>query len=304
MRDSREVADDGRDDADQQRVRCRDAPRRIISVTDSVVDHYAGSGDLTSSIAAALDAAGIERERMATTVLAPVDEFHIRGRTATVEIIEALQVNASSRVLDIGSGLGGPARTIAEVAAAHVTGVDLTPAFSATAADLSVWTGLSSRTTFLVGDATALEFPDGHFDAALTVHVGMNIPDKAAMYSEAHRVLKPSGRFVVYDVLQGPGGDVHYPVPWARSSTTSYLATRSEMTQFLGDAGFTVLQETDSSAESLAWFEAMAARLAESGPPPVTFAAFLGSNFREMARNQVTNLREHRIETVTFVCEA
>ncbi|WP_229866545.1 class I SAM-dependent methyltransferase [Sinomonas cellulolyticus] len=273
-------------------------------MTDPVVDHYAGSDDLTSSIAAALDAAGIEREGMTTAVLPPVDEFHIRGRAATVEIIEALKVDASSRVLDIGSGLGGPARTIAEVADAHVTGVDLTPAFAATASDLSVWTGLSSRTTFLVGDATALEFPDGHFDAALTVHVGMNVADKAAMYREAHRVLKPRGRFVVYDVLQGEGGEVNYPVPWARSSSTSFLATRAEMTEFLRGAGFAVLDAIDSSAESLAWFEAMAARLAASGPPPVTFAAFLGGDFREMARNQVTNLRDHRIETVTFVCEA
>lgn len=285
-------------------MRCSGLTRTIANVTDPVVDHYAGSDDLTSSIAAALDAAGIGREGMTTAVLAPVDEFHIRGRAATVEIIEALKVDASSRVLDIGSGLGGPARTIAEAADAHVTGVDLTPVFAATASDLSVWTGLSSRTTFLVGDATALEFPDGHFDAALTVHVGMNVADKAAMYREAHRVLKPGGRFVVYDVLQGEGGEVNYPVPWARSSSTSFLATRAEMTEFLRGAGFAVLDAIDSSAESLAWFGAMAARLAASGPPPVTFAAFLGGDFREMARNQVTNLRDHRIETVTFVCEA
>jgi SAM-dependent methyltransferase len=273
-------------------------------VTDSLVDHYAGSGDLTSSIAAALDAAGIGRAGIATTVLAPVDEFHIRGRAATLEIAEALQVDTSSRVLDIGSGLGGPARTIAEATGAHVTGVDLTPAFSATAADLSAWTGLGEKTAFLVGDATALDFPDAHFDAALTVHVGMNVADKPAMYREAHRTLRPGGRFVVYDVLQGPGGEVHYPVPWARDSDTSFLASRDEMADFLSGARFTILDQADSSAESLVWFEAMAKRLAESGPPPVTFATFLGSDFGDMARNQVANLRERRIQTVTFVCEA
>ena len=273
-------------------------------MTDPVVDHYSGSGDLTAAIAAALDAAGIERTGMATTTLAPVDEFHIRGRAATAEIASALRIDASSRVLDIGSGLGGPARAIAELTGAHVTGVDLTPAFCQAATAMSGWTGLADRTDFVVGDATRLDFGDGDFDAALTVHVAMNIADKEALYREAHRVLRPGRRFVVYDVLRGGGGPVHFPVPWARDSSTSFLASTEEMEALLGSAGFTVREQADSSAESLAWFEAMTARLAESGPPPVTFATFLGADFPQMARNQVANLREDAIRTVTFVCES
>jgi len=273
-------------------------------MADSVVEHYAGSGDLTSSIAAALEAAGIDRVGMPTTALAAIDEFHIRGRAATLEIADALQVDASSRVLDIGSGLGGPARTVAEVTGAHVTGVDLTPAFCATATDLSEWTGFGDRSDFVVGDATALGFPDAHFDGAFTVHVAMNVADKPTMYREAHRVLRPGARFVAYDVVAGAGGRVHYPVPWARDDSTSFLVGATEMRQLLNDAGFTVIEQFDSSAASLAWFEAMAARLAESGPPPVTFATFLGADFPQMARNQVANLREQAIETATFICEA
>jgi ubiquinone/menaquinone biosynthesis C-methylase UbiE len=176
---------------------------------------YTGPGRLLAAISSALDAAGVNRKTLRAADLAAVDEFHIRGRRATVEIIEALALTADSHVLDLGSGLGGPARTLAEMSGCTVTGIDLTPEFCEVATALSEWTGLSGRTMFHIGDATATGLPDRSVDAALTMHVAMNIPDKHALYAEALRVLRPGGRFVVYDVLQGEGGDVHYPVPWA-----------------------------------------------------------------------------------------
>ena len=160
------------------------------------------------AISAALDAAGTDRATLQPADLAPVDEFHIRGRAATLEIVEALGLTADSHVLDLGSGLGGPARTLAEVTGCTVTGVDLTPEFCEVATALSEWTGLSDRTRFQVGDATATGLADAAVDAALTVHVAMNIANKAGLYAEAFRVLRPGGRFVDYDVLQGEGGDV------------------------------------------------------------------------------------------------
>lgn len=271
-------------------------------MADDVVSHYSGAGDLVAAIRSALGNAGVDVAGISTTALAPVDEFHIRGRAATLEIAEALAVGSASRVLDIGSGLGGPARTLAEVIGCHVTGVDLTPEFCGAAAAMSEWTGLGDRTRFVVGDACRLDSPDAAFDAALTVHVAMNVADKAGMYREARRVVKPGGRFVVYDVLQGPGGEVRYPVPWARDRSTSHLATTEQMRALLTGAGFSVLTETDSSAASREWFTVVAARMAQVGPPPVSFAAFLGGDFALMARNQVANLSEDRIRTVTFVC--
>ena len=269
---------------------------------DPVSRFYSGPGGLVAAISSALDAAGLDRAAMRPADLAPVDEFHIRGRAATLEIIKALDITADSHVLDLGSGLGGPARTLAELTGCTVTGIDLTPEFCEVARALSEWTGLSDRTHFHVGDATATGLPDASVDAALTVHVAMNIPDKAALYAEAFRVLRPGGRFVAYDVVQGEGGQVRYPVPWADDSSTSFLATPDDMCERLRAAGFDLIAESDSSDESLAWFQQVRARVERDGPPPVTFAAFLGDAFGQMAANQVANLAERRIRTVMFTC--
>ena len=269
---------------------------------DQVARFYGGAGTLLADIGSALDAAGLDRTTLQPADLAPVDEFHIRGRAASLEIVEALGLTADSLVLDLGSGLGGPARTLAEVTGCTVTGVDLTPEFCEVATALSRWTGLSDRTRFQVGDATATGLPDAAVDAALTVHVAMNIPDKPALYAEAFRVLRPGGTFVAYDVLQGEGGDVRYPVPWADDSSTSFLTTRREMRDLLRGAGFRITSEVDSSDESLSWFQQVRARVERDGPPPVTFAAFLGERFGQMAANQVANLAERRIRTVMFTC--
>lgn len=270
---------------------------------DKVADHYAGGGDLAGAIAASLRKAGKDASKLTTADLATVDEFHIRGRKATLEVAQGLDLNASSHVLDIGSGLGGPARTLAETYRCRVTGIDLTQAFCDAATALSGWVGLSDRVTFRQGDATRLPFADGTFDAAMTIHVAMNIARKDMMYADARRVLKPGGRFAVYDVLQGEGGEVLFPVPWAREPSISHLATPDVMRSLLTGAGFKIVDVKDTTEESQRWFEAMAERMAQTRPA-VTFQTFLGNDFPQMARNQVSNLRDRRIRTVSYVCQA
>lgn len=271
-------------------------------MTDPVAAHYGGGGGLADRIAAGLRRAGKDLDALTTADLATVDEFHIRGRKATLELAERMRLSADARVLDIGSGLGGPARTLSEAYGCHVSGIDLTQAFCEAAAVLSDWVGLGERVAFRQGDATDLPFADDRFDAAMTIHVAMNIPAKDKMYAEARRVVKPGGIFAVYDVLQGEAGDVLFPVPWAREPSISHLATPEEMESLLADAGFEILDVQDSTEDSQHWFEAMMARMAEAGPPPVSFQAFLGGDFPEMARNQVRNLNDRRIRTVSYIC--
>jgi ubiquinone/menaquinone biosynthesis C-methylase UbiE len=273
-------------------------------MTDSVAVHYGGRGDLVEAIAAGLRKAGKNLEALRTSDLAAIDEFHIRGRQATLELAGRMGLDRESHVLDIGSGLGGPARTVAETYGCHVTGVDLTEAFCDAATVLSQWVGLGDRVAFRQGDATELPFADHQFDAAMTLHVAMNIPIKNRMYEQARRVVKPGGVFAAYDVLQGEGGDALLPSPWARERSINHLATAEEMERLLAEAGFTVLEVHDSTDESEAWFERVTERMARVGPPPVSLHSFLGDDFPEMARNQSRNLAERRIRTVSYICEA
>jgi ubiquinone/menaquinone biosynthesis C-methylase UbiE len=271
---------------------------------DQVAAHYSGSGGLAEAIAESLRSAGRDLNELTTADLATVDEFHIRGRKATLELAEKMMLSEETRVLDIGSGLGGPARTLAEAYGCHVTGVDLTQAFCDAANVMSDWVDLGERVVFEQGDATDLPFADNQFDAAMSIHVAMNIPAKDKVYEQARRAVKPGGIFAVYDVLQGEGGDVVFPVPWARKPAISHLATPDEMKSLLADAGFKVLDIHDSTDESRIWFESRAEVLAQSGSPPVSFQVFLGDDYPEMVRNQVRNLTERRIRTISYICES
>jgi ubiquinone/menaquinone biosynthesis C-methylase UbiE len=273
-------------------------------MTDRVANHYSAKLNLADAIAQNLRNAGKDFETLTTADLATFDEFHIRGRKATLELAEQMNLNADSHVLDIGSGLGGPARTLAETYGCRVTGIDLTQAFCDAAAAMSDWVGLGKLTSFKQGDATNLPFADKHFDAAMTIHVAMNIAAKDKMYAEARRVVKPGGIFAVYDVLQGEGGEVLYPVPWARDPSISHLATLNSMKSLLVDAGFTLLNIHDSTDESQSFFERLTARMAKTGSPPVGWRLFLGEDFPVMAQNQVRNVTERRIRTVSFICAA
>ncbi len=273
-------------------------------MADRVASHYSENLELADRIAEKLRSAGKDRNRLTTADLVAVDEFHIRGRKATLELSEKMNLSARSHVLDIGSGLGGPARTLAETYGCRVTGIDLTQAFCDAATAMSGWVGLGDRVSFRQGDATSLPFENRAFDAAMTMHVAMNIAAKDKMYMEARRVLNPGGVFAVYDVLQGEGGEVLYPVPWARDPSISHLATPDEMKSLLYSAGFKLLDVQDSTEESQSFFERMTAQMAKTGAPSVIWQLLLGDDFPAMARNQVRNVTERRIRTVSYICVA
>ncbi len=272
-----------------------------MSLEQQVAGHY-GRGDLETVILGALADAGRDIDNLTREDLAPIDEFHIRGREATVELSRGLGLGPGMAVLDVGSGLGGPSRHVAAEGGCQVTGIDLTEDYCRVATMLAARVGLADNVTYRQANALDLPFQDAAFDAAYTQHVAMNIRDKAALYGEIARVVKPGGRFGIYDILQGAGGEVLYPAPWAEDPSTSFMATPEELRDLLEAAGLEVTSWRDTTDEGRQWFQALGRRIAEEGPPKLGIHLLLGPVFAEMARNQVRNLTEDRIALTEVIC--
>lgn len=265
-----------------------------MDVETAVADHYT-TGALLSRIEAALRTIGVDPAHVRTPDLEPVDEFHIGGAEATRELVGALAITREMAVLDIGAGLGGPARLVADATGAHVTGVDLTPEFVETAKALSTMVGLSDQTQFEVGSALDLPFADATFDVALLLHVGMNIPDKARLMAEAFRVLKPGGLFAVYDVMKTNGEPIDFPVPWADEPENSFLARLEDYRHAAATAGFVEVAARDRTEIALAFFADQRARAERDGPPTLGVNLLLGESGPQKLKNMVANITAGRI---------
>jgi ubiquinone/menaquinone biosynthesis C-methylase UbiE len=272
-----------------------------MAIERRVAEHYTRS-DLAATILGALQAAGKDVDRLSLEDLAPVDEFHFRGRPATVELAGALGLAPGMRVLDVGSGIGGPSRYVAATYECEVVGIDLTEEYCRVAALLAERVGLGERVEYHPGNALAMPFADAGFGVAYTQHVAMNIADKARLYAEVWRVLKPGGRFGIYDLLQGAGGEVVYPVPWARDASTSFLVPPPELRRLLEGAGFEVLSWRETVAEAHQWIDQMKARMAEPDPPPSALRLLLGDDARTMVPNVFRNLAEDRVRPTEVIC--
>jgi SAM-dependent methyltransferase len=278
--------------------------RRVVSIQarikEAIQTHYTRA-DLGDVILAALEKAGKDLNHLTPEDLAPIDQFHIRGRMATLELARAAGLDANKRVLDVGSGVGGTSRCLAKEFGCRVTGIDLTDEYCRAAAMLSARVGLTDLVDYRQGDATRLPFEDAVFDVVWTEHVAMNIPDKRRLYREMHRVLKPGGTLAIYDILAGPSGPVLFPVPWARTPDTSFLVSPDALRRLLEEAGFTVSDWTDTTEVARAWFVSLAEKIRKEGFPSLGFHLLLGADFKAMAQNQGRNLQEGRIALAQIV---
>jgi len=242
--------------------------------TDREVSAHYSQGNLLSRLNAALMEDGVDPDHPSMEALAPYDQFHGRGLEATLEMAGLMQAGPADHILDVGSGIGGPARYFANRFGCRVTGIDLTPEFCEVARHLTRLLDLEDRIAFEVGDALAMPFPDASFDGAYSMNVSMNIADKGRFYREVHRVLKPGAWLVLSEVAKGEGGDLNYPTPWARSARTSFLSTPEETRGGLLEAGFDVIRVHSTLDKALA-FGARSRATVESGEKPPHRAVML-----------------------------
>ena len=205
----------------------------------TITDHYT-SGDLLARLEARLREDGVDPAQPTVEALAPYDHFHGRGLEATEDMAARLRVAETDHILDIGSGLGGPARYLARRFGCRVSGIDLTAEFCDIARHLTALLGYENRVSIRQGDALAMPYDDASFDGAYSMNVSMNIADKRALYREIRRVLKPGAWLVLSEAAQGPGGRPDYPTPWARTAASSFLATEAETRASLEACGFAI----------------------------------------------------------------
>lgn len=226
--------------------------------------------------------------------LAGVDEFHVRGAEVSEELASQIKLDYS-RVLDVGCGLGGPSRMLADKYHCHVTGIDLNQEYIRTAQGLSGLVGLHERTKYIRSDALNLPFENHSFDVVWTQHVQMNIHHKLKFYSEIERVLTPHGTFMYYDIFSKEGGRVEHPVPWADEPSSSFLFSPMEMDDMLERLCFKNLETTDQTEKGIRFLMDLFENLETNGPAKLGLNVLMGKSTKEKLENLLKGLQEDQI---------
>lgn len=273
-----------------------------MSGGDAVAAHYA-RGDLLERLAAALLEDGADPARPTLEALAPYDQFHGRGIEATADAAAMLAIRASDHLLDVGSGIGGPARYFARRFGCRVTGIDLTAEFCTVARHLTQLLALEAQVRFEHGDALAMPFAAASFEGAYSMNVSMNIADKATLYREIRRVLKPAGWLLLSEIARGTGAEPDYPTPWAESARTSFLATEEDTVSALAQAGFEVLRRRSTREASLEFAARSRALVARGEKPPHRAVMLIHHEFARAAMaNSARGLADGRLVPVEILC--
>ncbi|MCA8907067.1 MAG: methyltransferase domain-containing protein [Rhodospirillaceae bacterium] len=267
----------------------------------SMSDHW-GSGDIFALILEAMEAAGLAPDTMTVARMAPVDHFHARGFPATVELADALPILPGHHLVDIGCGLGGPARYLAERFGCRVSGIDITGPFVEAANKLTAFLGLEGQVDVQLGDGHHLPFGDAAFDGGYTQHVTMNVADRAQFYGEAFRVLKPGAFFALTEHGLGPQGDPHFPTPWSEDGSGSFLVTPADTVAHLQAAGFVEITVEDTGAKYASGYRRVLELAAQGALPPFSSQILLGATALDKTLNSARNIEERRTHPVQIIC--
>ena len=276
-----------------------------MSAYQDQVNRQYGREALSDKILAALEAAGKDLDNLTREDLSSFDEFHIGGIMETRNMASKIPGLApGARLLDIGSGLGGPARTLAAEFGASVVGIDLTEAYCDAATTLTDLVGLGDRARFEQADALDMPFEDDSFDIVWTQFVGMNIEDKRGWYAQCKRVLKPGGHFAFHEVMQGPQPGLVFPVFWADTDDVNFLQSAESVQGTLDTVGFERVVWDDMTAQSVSWFEKILEAQKQQTGPALSFKTFVGDDTPVKAANVIQNIKEGHASVVQGVYRA
>jgi SAM-dependent methyltransferase len=267
----------------------------------SIADHWA-SGDVYASIVSALAKMSKSLDALTIEDLAPVDHYHARGFPATVELADRLHLQANQHIVDIGCGLGGPARYIAKRFQCKVSGVDITEPFVEAANKLTTLLKMENQVKIELGDGQRLPYADASFDGGYTQHVTMSVADRPRFFEEAYRVLKPGAFFSLTEHGLGPKGDPYYPLPWSEDGSGAYLVTPSDTQAILQAAGFEDVVIENTGDKYLAAY-IVALEKAEKGIlPPLGIHLLMGETALQKTRNSARNIEECRTHPIQIFC--
>jgi SAM-dependent methyltransferase len=271
------------------------------TVAESIADHW-GRGDVYELIVSALEKAGKPLAALMVEDLAPVDHYHARGFPATVELADRLPIGAGDHLLDIGCGLGGPARYLARRFDCRVSGLDITASFVEAANRLTALLRMEDRVQVLLGDGHSLPYESACFDGAYALHVTMNVADRPRFFAEAWRVLTPGAFFALTEHGLGPEGNPHHPVPWSEDGSGAYLVTPEQTRALLEEAGFESIAIEEAGPKYLAGYK-RAVQLAERGGlPPLGVHLLMGGNAVLKMKNAARNIEEGRTRPIEAIC--
>lgn len=265
------------------------------------IHRYYSPNDLFNTIVNGLNEIGKELSTITIDDLQPVDEFHIRGDTATKELIRLAEFTPDMHIIDVGCGVGGSTRRLAHETGCRVTGVDLSDEYIDAAERLTQLLTMQERVRFHAASALELPFEDHSFDGAWSIQMNMNVEDKLGWLQELNRVMKPGTRAVLYEVCGHKNSPVHFPVPWAQDDSMSFLVPPDEFRELIEAAGFEVAVWNDKTDLAQKAFAHMTEPRGEPDLPELGVHLLVGNDILTKAYNLHRNLDEERVSLVETV---
>lgn len=268
---------------------------------DLLTSHYADE-HLATRLREAIIAEGLDPEQLTLDDIAAIDQLHVGGRRSSRQLAEQAGFLPDQKVLDLGCGTGGSSRLLVDEHGLQVVGLDITQPFVDVAQWLTQATGLTARTQFVCGDAQNLPLEDASFDAVWSQHTLMNLPDLAKGLAEVNRVLKPSGRLLLHEVLQGDNCEpLSFPVPWANTAKTSHLITPAKLEEQLTAAGFIKIRQQEVTEQALNWRQKHTDKEARGQTGILTPQLIFGPRFLHMGKNLMANLAAGKVRLIEGV---